>query len=79
MLYMMWFEDQEVRVDLKENRRLEQRQEAYEELTEELLGLPRGRVFRAERLARAKDLRYERAWGWGIEGRGTTRRWSGGA
>ena len=40
------------------NGRLVEKHEGYEELGRELLGSPRRRVFQAEQLARAEDLRY---------------------
>lgn len=53
---MLQNEDEVVRVDFIENKRLEQRHEGYEELAKELFGLSRGRVLQTEGLARTKDL-----------------------
>ena len=50
MLCVRQHEDQVVRVDLTENKRLEQRHEGFEELAKELFGLSRERVFQAEGL-----------------------------
>lgn len=63
MLYV-WHEDQVVRVDLTESKRLEQRHEGFEELAKELSGLSRERVFQAEGLPKANDLRYNGADDW---------------